>query len=129
MTLPSLDFLLDDGLMLLDLDERVTPPAAWLAEPDNYRKWTAALADLHRLHNGWRPDQALLQQAPRLMHWRFSGDLQNTPVWLSGAVIGHPRFPTFHQIDTSYLIALDTCDLKWARTLSRYYRLGRPDIL
>ena len=128
MTLPALDLLLDDGLMLLDLEQHVAPPAAWLADSDHYRKWTGALADLHRLRTGWRPDHALLQQAPRLIYWRFGGDLQTPLVWLSGAVIGHPRFRSFHQIDTSYLIALDTRHLKWARTLSRYYRLGPRDI-
>jgi hypothetical protein len=124
MNLPVLDELYDDGLTLLDLERRVEPSSCWLAEPKNLAKWTVALADLARLREGWRPDRALLDKAPALLNWRFLGDLQQQPVWLGGTVIGHPRFRAYHQIETSLLIALDTRNLAWMRTISRFYRLG-----
>jgi len=85
------------------------------------RKWldlalisiTAAKAD---------PSPEDLATAPLLDRWRlqvtFLGELV-----LEGAVTGHPTLDdTF--ITTSPLIALDP-DSRWARTVSRWYRLKR----
>jgi len=40
-------------------------------------------------------------------------------------VTGHPRFAGIQDISTSPLIALDVTNC-WARTASRFYRLGVP---
>lgn len=67
------------------------------------------------------PSRAELQKAPVLMQWSLAQG--GMPV-LVGIVNGHPRLgpgpirtsPVFHVSD----------DRTWARTLSRWYRLGTP---
>jgi hypothetical protein len=80
--------------------------------------------DLERIRNGSAPTAAELAQAPLLDRWRATV----TPLGLrlSGNVSGHPRlFGTTTLI--SQLWAADSDD-RWVRTLSRFYRLARPDL-
>jgi hypothetical protein len=63
-----------------------------------------------------------LAPAPLLVDWRFM--LTWAGVSLAGFVAGHPLRGSRH-IATSPLWVLDP-DLGWARTLSRFYKLGVP---
>jgi hypothetical protein len=80
----------------------------------------ALLADLERIAAGYRPGAELIG-APFLDS--FLVGVRPTPC-LWGDVQGHP---TCHgpAVQTSDLWAFAP-DLGWARTYSRYYRLGRP---
>ena len=60
MILPTLDHLYADGLSLLDLEKH------YILEdlPGQVRDWRTILGDLARLKAGWRPDDAILADAP-----------------------------------------------------------------
>jgi hypothetical protein len=80
------------------------------------------LADeIQAIEEGIRPTSDDLANAPVLEDW--TGVFKALPA-LSGAVHGHPDFPPGRRITTSDLYGTD--GLSWARTLSRYYRLGTP---
>ncbi|WP_420024058.1 DUF6634 family protein (plasmid) [Cereibacter azotoformans] len=70
-----------------------------------------------------RPTKADLADAPGLDHWRPVLTLGGVPL-LWGRVSRHPRLGDA-LITTSPLIALDR-DAGWARTFSRWYKLGVP---
>ncbi|SFV31775.1 hypothetical protein SAMN05216456_1454 [Devosia crocina] len=74
---------------------------------------------------GELPTEADLANAPTLTLWTYeplSGEFYR----LAGIVAGHPRLPD-GSCFTSAVLAIDPC-LKWARTVSRFYKLG-PSIL
>jgi hypothetical protein len=67
-----------------------------------------------------RPSAALLEHAPLLEQWSFA--IIQRPC-LMGAVEGHPLLGDLSRMHTSELFAIDQA-AGWARTWSRYYRLG-----
>lgn len=91
---------------------------------DDAVRWEAALAALDQLTAGAMPDRHELAAAPRLDGWRRTLVPAIEPA-LVGRVADHPRLRGPRQVVTSRLLAIDA-DGGWARTLSRYYRLGRP---
>jgi hypothetical protein len=78
-------------------------------------------ADLERIARGESPSEAELSSAPLLQGWRRAASPM--PCFV-GHCSDHP-----HLIGP-FVITSDTWvvapDLGWARTLSRFYRLGRP---
>ncbi|WP_323715872.1 DUF6634 family protein [Paracoccus aminovorans] len=73
------------------------------------------------------PSEADLAQAPVLSDWKAAIS-PGGHVMLWGEVTDHPLLGTT-SITTSQLIAIDA-EAGWARTASRWYRLGRPlDVL
>ena len=46
---------------------------------------------------------------------------------LRGRVYGHPDIEDGSRITTSHLAVIDGAGSEWARTMSRYYRLGRRE--
>lgn len=76
--------------------------------------------DIDELRVNGQPRNVDLRTAPVLEAW-MSGGL--VAPCLLGAVIGHPLLGSRPHIHTSQLIAMDA-DLGWARTWSRFYRLG-----
>lgn len=79
-------------------------------------------ADLDRIAAGKAPTAADLKHAPLLVDWRMV--LCWTGLCLTGFAAGHPLLGS-KQVVTTHLWALDP-ELRWARTLSRFYRLGVP---
>jgi hypothetical protein len=80
-----------------------------------------ALADdLEMIATGRTPDAVVLARAPVLSAWSYLADANG--VRLMGVVQGHPNVGP-GPILTSPLYAIDP-QLQWARTLSRFYRLG-----
>ena len=69
------------------------------------------------------PTSEELRRAPFLWEWGlvFGG----YGLRLTGMVRGHPDNPESSNIITSQFMEIDP-DLAWARTESRYYRLGKP---
>jgi len=87
----------------------------------------AALADLERLRSGWVPGEADLAGAPVLGGWQTAAQESEPMPFLVGTLrSGHPHIPAGKVIATSSLVALDAKTHLWARTISRFYRLGRP---
>lgn len=80
------------------------------------------LADeLQAIGDGLKPTPDDLLDAPILEDWRPE---TRTVRVLAGRVHGHPNFPAGRPIVTSDLYASD--GRSWARSLSRWYRLGAP---
>ena len=79
--------------------------------------------DLDRIATAAAPTSAELAKAPLLVDWRIVLSLSD--LVLSGFAAGHPQLGA-RRIVTSPLWVLDP-DLCWARTLSRFYRLGVPE--
>lgn len=80
------------------------------------------LADeLQAIGDGLKPTPDDLLDAPILEDWRPE---TRTVRVLAGRVHGHPNFPAGRPIVTSDLYASD--GKSWARSLSRWYRLGVP---
>ena len=69
----------------------------------------------------FRPSSSDRRSAPLLRDWEVWGRM--TPC-LKGRVYGHPALGEC-TVATSELFAMDS-DGRWARTASRYYRLGEP---
>lgn len=68
-----------------------------------------------------------LDDAPLLVDWNFDTHPRLGGAVLRGRVYGHPNYENGSRIMTSHLAVIDEADGAWARTLSRYYRLGRSE--
>lgn len=82
----------------------------------------ALIADLQQLQRGVGADKLAGHDAPILDRWALS---ERTLPCLIGLSTGHPKLPGTRLVRTSDLWLLaenGSC----ARTLSRWYRLGRP---
>lgn len=98
--------------------------APYNIEPGLADRLQSLARDLERIRSGSAPTLAELAQAPLLDRWRA----RVTPLGLrlSGVVSGHPRLRVTTAL-ISQLWAADAED-RWVRSLSRFYRLGRPDL-
>jgi hypothetical protein len=81
--------------------------------------------DVARLSAGWRPAADDLAAAPLLDDWYFALYPGSVDLCLCGRVNGHPSLSN-GMITTSPLVTIRIED-GWARTFSRFYRLGRCD--
>jgi hypothetical protein len=84
--------------------------------PDRLRELAA---DIEAIEDGAAPTEEDLLNAPNLTGWARLP--QQVPV-IAGVVAGHPQLDGF--MITSQVFASD--GRSWARTLSRWYRLGAP---
>ena len=80
------------------------------------------LRDVHEIRLQGRPKPSSLHKAPRLEDWSYSALLRPR---LVGRVTGHPLLGDQPHVQTSELIVIDA-EAGWARTMSRFYRLGSP---
>jgi hypothetical protein len=81
------------------------------------------LCDIRNLHAGESPSSESLEAAPIIEQWSYG----LVPAGcLIGSVRGHPILGNRIRIHTSQLVFIDP-DHGWARTWSRYYRLGTPE--
>lgn len=78
----------------------------------------AALA----IHTGKLPTQAELEKAPQMSSWTWTDEVGAPRLF--GWVEGHPKLGT-GWCTTSVVLAMDK-DRRWARTVSRLYRLAEP---
>lgn len=81
-----------------------------------------ARRDVDLLESGWAPPPEMLADAPLLEDWLLARHPMGD-VCLVGRCTGHPRLPD-GPTNTSPVVALDPA-AGWARTVSRWYRLGR----
>jgi hypothetical protein len=90
---------------------------------DGMARVAALLADMERIHRGQSPGDLAGSEPPILDRWILASTM--VPC-LAGLSTGHPRLVGENRlIGTSDLWLLSE-DRSWARTLSRWYRLGRP---
>lgn len=96
----------------------------WFGDAADAARTIASLeslvTDLKALRAGQAPSAADLERAPLLECYQLKA---RTVCCLTGHVIGHPVLGSHKDINTSQLFALYP-KAKWARTLSRWYRLG-----
>lgn len=91
--------------------------------PEQYRQFQRGLDAIRAAERGPTDDD--LASAPILDFWRVLIDRRPHPMpVLWGEVSGHPKLGT-DMITSSRLVALNR-DAGWARSVSRWYRLGRP---
>jgi hypothetical protein len=90
--------------------------------PDLTARLRALADDLDRIAAGHAPTPVDLAQAPLLVDWKLM--LSWSGLCLVGFAAGHPLLGA-KTIATSPLWVLDPA-LRWARTLSRFYKLGVP---
>lgn len=82
-----------------------------------------AEAAMQRIREGISPSVEELAEAPHLEFWGVIID--DDTLALRGVVTGHPNLQDRLIITTSQLLWVAD-DRKSARTVSRFYRLGRP---
>lgn len=73
------------------------------------------------------PSPAELAAAPFLQDWSLCQHPEIGGSVLSGSVFDHPSISDGTRIVTSHVAVLDEEGACWARTISRYYLLGRPE--
>ncbi|RWL85658.1 MAG: hypothetical protein EOR67_21555 [Mesorhizobium sp.] len=84
---------------------------------------SALVADMEAIGRGLAPEGLVEGEAPLLDRWI----LGRLPVpCLVGLSTGHPRVPGENRPIGTSDVWLISEDRGWARTLSRWYRLGRP---
>ncbi|TXH35605.1 MAG: hypothetical protein E6Q98_15025 [Rhodospirillaceae bacterium] len=103
------------------MKRRYDGPALALAL-EEIARLEALTADLRRILEGEGPTAADLKDAPFLNGWQHA---TRPLTCLTGMVEGHPDLGTGRYIRTSVLWSIDPAE-GWARTFSRFYRLGKP---
>ena len=83
----------------------------------------ALLCDMERIVEGVLPETLVSEEPPLLDRWLLGNVL--TPA-LVGLSTGHPVLPGTNRPIATSQVFLMSADMSWARTLSRWYRLGRP---
>ncbi|GGA82815.1 hypothetical protein GCM10011385_41290 [Nitratireductor aestuarii] len=82
------------------------------------------VADMEKVAAGMLPEEiAVPEETPTLDDW--FGVALETPA-LAGYSTGHPRLVGTRRLITTSDLWLISHDQRWARTLSRWYRLGEP---
>jgi hypothetical protein len=84
---------------------------------------TSLPCDIRDLRTGEIPRSMDLRAAPIIDKWSYG----LVPArCIAGSVRGHPILGNLARVHTSELIFIDP-ESGWARTWSRYYRLGEPE--
>ncbi len=98
------------------------------SEPDtdferDFLRFSSLVADMDHIRHGVPPVTMAGDDAPLLDRWLLGNVL--TPA-LVGLSTGHPALPGTNRPIATSQVFLMSADMSWARTLSRWYRLGRP---
>ena len=84
---------------------------------------TKLLRDIRDLRAGEMPRSTDVRAAPIIDKWSYAF----VPACcIAGSVRGHPVLGNLARVHTSELVLIDP-ENGWARTWSRYYRLGAPE--
>ncbi|WP_378950126.1 DUF6634 family protein [Mesorhizobium sp. ANAO-SY3R2] len=107
--------------MLLFTPRDHHPSEAFVCETERLAR---LVADMERIRHGDLP-QVLAggEDAPILDRWTLS---HRPALCLAGLSTGHPRLAGVNRAIATSDVWLMSEDRTWARTLSRWYRLGRP---
>jgi hypothetical protein len=105
---------------MLLFNHRDEPSAEFECEMER----TAALvADMESIRRGVPPQVMAGDDAPVLDRWVLAK--RGAPC-LAGLSTGHPKLVGENRLISTSELWLLSKDRSWARTLSRWYRLGRP---
>lgn len=94
-----------------------------MADDEQTDRIQRAIDDLRRIQAGYVPTDAELARAPVLEAWAFA--VGDGYLSVAGVVTGHPKILDGHPCVTSPVVAIADDD-RWMRTVSRFYKLGRP---
>lgn len=86
-------------------------------------KLGSLVSDMEALRTGATPQSLAGPSSPVLDGWRFR--LGNN-LYMEGMSTGHPKLVGTGRLISTSEVFLVTEDQKFARTLSRWYRLGEP---
>jgi hypothetical protein len=84
---------------------------------------TRLATDMERVLEGILPEAIVTEEPPLLDRWILGNTLAPCLVGLS---TGHPTLVGANRAIVTSNVWLMSDDMAWARTLSRWYRLGRP---
>lgn len=87
------------------------------------RRLKALSVDMERILGRSLPEAIAGNEAPVLDRWILA---RRTVPCLIGLATGHPTLPGQERLICTSDLWLLSRDHAWARTLSRWYRLGRP---
>jgi hypothetical protein len=87
------------------------------------RRLKALSADMERVLEGLLPEAIITEEPPLLDRWILGNTLAPCLVGLS---TGHPTLVGANRAIATSNVWLMSDDMTWARTLSRWYRLGHP---
>lgn len=90
---------------------------------DGMARVAALLADMEKIQQGLPPAAMARREAPILDRWILASTM--VPC-LAGLSTGHPLLVGENRLICTSDLWLLSQDRTWARTLSRWYRLGRP---
>lgn len=93
-----------------------------LAFDYQFERLSGLVSDMDRLRKG-TPVDDLARDAPLLERWVLG---ERPARCLMGLSTGHPLLPGTGRLITTSDLCLIADDGAWARTLSRWYRLGDP---
>jgi hypothetical protein len=105
---------------MLLFNQRDEPSAEFACEME---RLAALVADMERIHRGVPPEVMAGDDAPILDRWILA---MRTVPCLAGLSTGHPELVGENRLIGTSDLWLLSKDHTWARTLSRWYRLGRP---
>lgn len=89
---------------------------------EQFRRYRDLLEDMDRICKE-APVEELAGEAPVLDRWAFGS---RPAACLIGYSTGHPLLPGTGRLVTTSDLCLISANGAWARTLSRWYRLGDP---
>ncbi|WP_274629028.1 DUF6634 family protein [Arvimicrobium flavum] len=105
---------------MLLFNQRDEPRVEFACEME---RLAALVADMERIHRGVPPEAMAGVDAPVLDRWVLA---MRTVPCLAGLSTGHPELVGENRLIGTSALWLLSKDHAWARTLSRWYRLGRP---
>lgn len=133
--MPKFDTILADKTATFDFAKYVSIKALlraknWPLELVPLDVIAEALAQEAEIEVGWRPGKSDLKNAPTLYDWSFVDHTDSgRGLRLEGDCMDHPKLRGVRHISTSHVVAMDLANFKWARTLSRLYRLSKSKIV
>ncbi|WP_156460146.1 DUF6634 family protein [Mesorhizobium sp. Root157] len=105
---------------MLLFNQHDEPDAGFVREME---RLAALVADVEGIHRGVLPEAMAGDDAPILDRWILA---RRAVPCLAGLSTGHPRLAGENRLIGTSDLWLLSKDHSWARTLSRWYRLGRP---
>jgi hypothetical protein len=128
--MPAFDKTTADNVGVIDFSKYVNLDALlhtskWPLKLVPLATISEALAIAKKIGSGWRPSEDDLIGAPTLYNWNYvDHSARGQGIRLKGICRDHPILQGKRRLTTSHVVAIDLEELKWCRTLSRFYHLS-----